>query len=96
MMFAGRFKKVKRFTLARKPSSRLRRVTSASRQKCLQRLDAVSSYEFRVSILETIPETRTRNSKLESMFLGKVIGTVWSTKKTPDLEGVRLDRKSVV
>ena len=24
-----------------------------------------------------------------TMFLGKVIGTVWSTKKTPDLEGVR-------
>ena len=24
------------------------------------------------------------------MFLGKVVGTVWSTKKTPDLEGVRL------
>jgi ethanolamine utilization protein EutN len=23
------------------------------------------------------------------MFLGKVIGTVWSTKKTSDLEGVR-------
>src|ERR1051325_874143 len=23
------------------------------------------------------------------MFLGKVIGPVWSTKKTPDLEGVR-------
>ena len=23
------------------------------------------------------------------MFLGEVIGTVWSTKKTPDLEGVR-------
>jgi ethanolamine utilization protein EutN len=23
------------------------------------------------------------------MFIGKVIGTVWSTKKTPDLEGVR-------
>ena len=23
------------------------------------------------------------------MFLGKVIGTVWSTKKTPDLEGGR-------
>ena len=23
------------------------------------------------------------------MFLGKVIGTVWSTKKTTDLEGVR-------
>ena len=29
----------------------------------------------------------TRNSKL--MFLGKVVGTVWSTKKSPDLEGVR-------
>jgi microcompartment protein CcmK/EutM len=23
------------------------------------------------------------------MFLGKVIGTVWSTKKSPDLEGMR-------
>ena len=23
------------------------------------------------------------------MVLGKVVGTVWSTKKTPDLEGVR-------
>lgn len=23
------------------------------------------------------------------MFLGTVVGTVWSTKKTPDLEGVR-------
>src|SRR5258705_10992064 len=23
------------------------------------------------------------------MFLGKVVGTVWSTKKTPDVEGVR-------
>ena len=23
------------------------------------------------------------------MFLGKIVGTVWSTKKTPDLEGVR-------
>jgi microcompartment protein CcmK/EutM len=23
------------------------------------------------------------------MFLGKVVGTVWSTKKAPDLEGVK-------
>ncbi len=23
------------------------------------------------------------------MFLGKVVGTVWATKKSPDLEGVR-------
>jgi len=23
------------------------------------------------------------------MFLGRVVGTVWSTKKTPDLEGIR-------
>src|ERR1700682_4610993 len=23
------------------------------------------------------------------MFLGKVVGTIWSTKKSPDLEGVR-------
>ena len=26
------------------------------------------------------------------MFLGKVIGTVWSTKKAPDLEGVRFQK----
>jgi len=25
----------------------------------------------------------------QHMFLGRVVGTVWSTKKTPDLEGVR-------
>lgn len=31
----------------------------------------------------------TRNPKLDFMFLGKVVGTVWSTKKSPDLEGVR-------
>ena len=31
--------------------------------------------------------TKPRSTGL--MFLGKVIGTVWSTKKTPDLEGVR-------
>jgi microcompartment protein CcmK/EutM len=35
------------------------------------------------------PKLETRNSKLETMFLGKVVGTVWSTKKTPDLEGIR-------
>jgi ethanolamine utilization protein EutN len=29
----------------------------------------------------------TKHHKI--MFLGKVVGTVWSTKKTPDLEGVR-------
>jgi microcompartment protein CcmK/EutM len=23
------------------------------------------------------------------MFIGKVVGTIWSTKKSPDLEGVR-------
>jgi microcompartment protein CcmK/EutM len=23
------------------------------------------------------------------MFLGKVVGTIWSTKKTPELEGIR-------
>jgi len=38
--------------------------------------------------------SRSPNSRLETpnsklMFLGKVIGTVWSTKKMPDLEGVR-------
>ena len=26
---------------------------------------------------------------LLNMFLAKVVGTVWSTKKTPDLEGIR-------
>ena len=28
-------------------------------------------------------------SNPSTMFLAKVVGTVWSTKKTPDLEGVR-------
>src|SRR3954453_22812913 len=28
-------------------------------------------------------------SRKFTMFLAKVVGTVWSTKKTPDLEGVR-------
>ncbi len=38
---------------------------------------------------------QNRNPKIKdkspkgNMFLGKVVGTVWSTKKTPDLEGVR-------
>lgn len=35
------------------------------------------------------PVTRHSSPVTASMFLGKVIGTVWSTKKTPDLEGVR-------
>ena len=35
------------------------------------------------------PKPETRNSELETMFLGKVVGTVWSTKKSPDLESVR-------
>ena len=29
------------------------------------------------------------STKYVLMFLGKVVGTVWSTKKSPDLEGVR-------
>lgn len=32
---------------------------------------------------------QVQSTKHGFMFLGKVIGTVWSTKKTPDLEGVR-------
>src|SRR4029453_11558991 len=48
-----------------------------------------SSCEFRVRV-EDDSKPETWNSKLVTdMFLGKVIGTVWSTKKTPDLEGVR-------
>src|SRR5438876_378948 len=37
-------------------------------------------------------ETKTKGQRPKTksiMFLGKVVGTVWSTKKTPDLEGVR-------
>src|SRR5919199_492259 len=33
--------------------------------------------------------TRLSIHHSRTMFLGKVVGTVWSTKKTPDLEGVR-------
>ena len=28
-------------------------------------------------------------TQIAQMFLAKVVGTVWSTKKTPDLEGIR-------
>jgi ethanolamine utilization protein EutN len=35
----------------------------------------------------TDQRSKTKRSKI--MFLGKVVGTVWSTKKSPDLEGVR-------
>lgn len=34
-------------------------------------------------------DTDTRHPLPNLMFLGKVVGTVWSTKKSPDLEGVR-------
>ena len=34
-------------------------------------------------------EQSTKHQAQFFMFLGKVIGTVWSTKKAPDLEGVR-------
>jgi ethanolamine utilization protein EutN len=36
--------------------------------------------------------TKLKSTKIKArdfMFLGKVVGTVWSTKKSPDLEGVR-------
>jgi ethanolamine utilization protein EutN len=33
-------------------------------------------------------KTKTKD-RPNIMFLGKVVGTVWSTKKSPDLEGVR-------
>jgi ethanolamine utilization protein EutN len=42
-----------------------------------------------------VQSSKTKNQKpktkplLIPMFLAKVVGTVWSTKKTPDLEGVR-------
>jgi microcompartment protein CcmK/EutM len=32
---------------------------------------------------------KTKDQRQKAMFLAKVVGTVWSTKKTPDLEGVR-------
>jgi len=41
---------------------------------------------------QVVEEPRTKNERPKSkinMFLGKVVGTVWSTKKSPDLEGVR-------
>ncbi len=41
----------------------------------------------------SVPDSGTRHLAPDtwhlSMFLAKVVGTVWSTKKTPDLEGVR-------
>jgi ethanolamine utilization protein EutN len=34
-------------------------------------------------------DSRRDGGVTRNMFLGKVVGTVWSTKKTPDLEGVK-------
>jgi len=49
----------------------------------------VPSSKFQVDSTDNL-KLETWNLKLDTdMFLGKVIGTVWSTKKTPDLEGVR-------
>jgi ethanolamine utilization protein EutN len=36
-----------------------------------------------------VPDTRYPTPDTQIMFLARVVGTVWSTKKTPDLEGVR-------
>ncbi len=53
------------------------------RQRCLRKLrtSVVSPLSVATEALLTSDTTK--------MFLGKVVGTVWSTKKTPDLEGVR-------
>jgi len=48
----------------------------------LRTLYLVRSAEFFQS-----PKYKARSTVF--MFLGKVVGTVWSTKKSPDLEGVR-------
>ena len=52
------------------------------------------NFELRTLYLVLSRETLYKATKYKAlitvcMFLGKVIGTVWSTKKTPDLEGVR-------
>jgi microcompartment protein CcmK/EutM len=39
--------------------------------------------------LEFIDSNQAQRTKDAFMFLGKVVGTIWSTKKTPDLEGIR-------
>jgi microcompartment protein CcmK/EutM len=38
---------------------------------------------------QTAKQRTTDNGQRTKMFLGKVVGTVWATKKSPDLEGVR-------
>jgi ethanolamine utilization protein EutN len=43
-------------------------------------------------VIQPSEKTKDRSPKAQDqrfMFLGKVVGTVWSTKKSPDLEGVR-------
>lgn len=37
----------------------------------------------------SVPDTRHPTPDTLNMFLARVVGTVWSTKKSPDLEGVR-------
>lgn len=46
--------------------------------------------DSRPRVTDTDQEHPTDHGQLTTdMFLAKVVGTVWSTKKTPDLEGVR-------
>jgi microcompartment protein CcmK/EutM len=44
---------------------------------------------YLVRFCRVFSKPKVQSTKYGFMFLGKVVGTVWSTKKSPDLEGVR-------
>src|SRR5437762_6675068 len=52
-------------------------------------MDVGRSFEQSPRPVLTIYHLRFTIYHLLIMFLGKVVGTVWSTKKSPDLEGIR-------
>src|SRR5690349_16053551 len=78
----------------RPTASRKRQLILSAKMTCAARFRRVKrSTSTRVRSSRPPPATSANRRKcsrrFNQMFLGKVVGTVWSTKKSPDLEGVR-------
>ena len=75
-------RRAKRFISTRARSSPPPHATWASRRKYSRKHESKAC-----QLVDSVWRLTAKSASI--MFLGKVVGTVWSTKKTPDLEGVR-------